>query len=150
MSTTPLWLGGGVASLQRDALDVMSGATISLGVSCAFEYESDLRVALVDTGASWSMIGGALARRLDAGDSVGELTMSTRFGRFTGHLQRVPVILLSEAGSPLVVSATLLLCPEWPGPPILGFSGCLERIRFAFVPDATGVTTWFHFAAVER
>jgi len=38
-------------------------------------------------------------------------------------------------GQPLLVEATWFVSPDWPGPLVLGWKGCLERFRFALDPN---------------
>lgn len=140
-----IWEHGGAGVLQRDHID-LSGIRISVGVNCRFSPETLRTVALLDTGSEWSVLGEPLASDLDDGVPLGSVPMSTRLGRFIGRIHRVPVTLLSELGTDVTIAATVLLTPDWPGPPILGFTGCLERVRFALVPSATGQHTWVHFA----
>jgi hypothetical protein len=59
----------------------------------------------------------------------------TRFGTFAGDLERIPLHLPAEEGELLTVDATWFVCEDWPGPTVLGWKGCLERIRFAFDPS---------------
>jgi hypothetical protein len=42
----------------------------------------------------------------------------------------------------------VLLAPEWEGPPVLGYRGLLERIRFALDPGVTDADQWMYFGAV--
>ena len=71
------------------------------------------------------------ARGLGAGARAGG---HTRFGLLAGELIRLPVRFLADEGEPAEVEATWFLSPEWPGPIVIGWKGCLERMRFAFDP----------------
>ncbi len=119
-------------------------------------YQSDLRVdthrlpvcvsvrighlryathCLVDTAADWCVFPPELARELGyIPDPEGFTRLSTRFGSFDGSLERTPVQFPAEEGEPLVVEATWFVSNDWPGPPVLGWKGCLGRFRFAFNP----------------
>jgi hypothetical protein len=58
---------------------------------------------------------------------------------FTGQLARIPVTLFASEGESLTVEATWLICPDWPGPVVIGWKGCLERLRFAIEPGEEGI-----------
>jgi hypothetical protein len=71
---------------------------------------------------------------------------STRQGLLYGRFERVPVTLLAAEGNPLEVDATWFISADWPGPAVLGWKGCLERIRFAL--DPTPGEEWFYFGPI--
>jgi hypothetical protein len=104
-------------------------------------------VALLDTGAMWSVIDGDTADLLkdDLEDLESPVRLNTRHGSHTGTLQRLEVELLADpgAGSDLSVETTVLVIPEWPGPVVLGFQGMLEHVRFALDPDDERPTFYF-------
>jgi hypothetical protein len=93
-------------------------------------------VALLDTGAEWSIFGGELAEDLEqaAEDEGRDVVMHTRLGRVGSRLYRLGVVLLADDGEDLHTSASVLLSRGWEGPPVLGYRGFLERIRFAIDP----------------
>jgi hypothetical protein len=64
------------------------------------------------------------------------------FGTLTGRLERVSVTLDATEGQALTIQATCFVSAEWSGPRVIGWKGCLERIRFGF--DTT--TEAFYFA----
>ena len=104
---------------------------------CRFGSLTNPELALLDTGAHWTLIGPELIQEL--GDELGEAIdepppMSTRLGRFHGTLHRLPIQLVADMGADFTVDGTCLALPDWPGPSILGFNGFLERLRFAFEP----------------
>ena len=49
-------------------------------------------------------------------------------------MERIPVRFAAEEGNSLEVEATWFLSEDWIGPPVIGWKGCLERIRFALDP----------------
>jgi hypothetical protein len=99
----------------------------------------DLRITsqgLLDTASEWCVLPPDLAHRLDL-DLEPDLNMPvlwTRFGSIRGRLERVTVWFPSEEGEPLEVNATCFVSAEWPGPLVIGWKGCLERMRFALDP----------------
>ena len=93
--------------------------------------------ALLDTAAHWCVLQPVVAVELDVDLDPGTLDTrpSTRFGLFTGRLERIPVTFLANEGEELTVGATWFVSPDWPGPTVIGWKGCLERMGFALAPD---------------
>ena len=111
-----------------------------LGVECEFSTIETKQIALLDTAAELSVAGIQVYQRFleenaSLGLPVGTTTINTRLGNFTGELYRVEVQLTAAWGEPLMVDGTFLFCEEWNGPTVLGFYGCLERLRLAIDPD---------------
>jgi hypothetical protein len=59
-------------------------------------------------------------------------TLSTRFGPLGGRLERLSLTFDASEGRPLTVQATWFVSADWPGPMVVGWKGCLERIQFGF------------------
>jgi hypothetical protein len=116
-------------------------ARCKLGGQTATEY------ALVDTGAQWSLIGGDVADALGAeiGEPLEAIRMQTRFGVMTGCFHRVEVTLLADEGDDLLVPATVMVAPDWPGAIVLGYRGLLERVRLALDPGDAHRDPWLFF-----
>lgn len=94
-----------------------------------------LVLALLDTGASWSVLNVEVAEDLELLDGHGEpLAMSTRIGRIEGNLVRTAATLVAEDGDSVDVDSTVFVSHEWRQPTVIGYSGLLERIRFAIDP----------------
>lgn len=74
--------------------------------------------------------------------------MSTRLGRIEGRLHRLSVTLVADDGRDLQVAATVLIAPEWLGPPVLGYRGLLERVRIALDPGVADDDQWLYFGEV--
>lgn len=124
--------------------------TLVVAVDCRIDAAGDV-TALLDTGAEWSVLGGVLATSLLGSSSRPHdypMIMRTRLGPIEGWRRRVPVTLLANDGRELEIAATVLLAPEWEGPPVLGYRGLLERIRFALDPGVTDADQWMYFGAV--
>jgi hypothetical protein len=108
--------------------------------------------ALLDTGAEWSIFGGELAEALerDANDERLPIPMDTRLGRVDGRMYRLDIALLADEGEELRVSASVLLAPSWEGPPVLGYRGFLERIRFGLDPGhGNSEEQWLFFGSAS-
>lgn len=107
-----------------------------VAVSCRIGAPLILADALLDSAAEWCLLDPAVARTLGyEPDPVQDrFILSTRFGTLTGRLERIPVVLPAAEGDSLSVEATWFVSFEWLGPTVLGWKGCLERIRFALDP----------------
>ena len=121
---------------------------MTVGIRCKFSDFPECHIALLDTGAARSVIGGDVAEQLmDQLDECGSEKISTRLGLFEGPLNRMTITLLADqgAGNHLEVDAVVMLCPDWDGPLILGFYGFLEHLRIAFDPGVDQESTRFFF-----
>ncbi len=92
--------------------------------------------ALLDTGSQWCVLPAKIAEVLDnADESSGPVErLHTRFGTFEGRLIRIPLAFVAEEGDTVDVDATWFVSPDWSGPAVIGWKGCLERLRFAIDP----------------
>jgi hypothetical protein len=99
--------------------------------------------ALLDTASPWCILPPAIAVTLECDlPADGDTLLHTRFGTLSGELIRLPVYFLAAEGEPAHVEATWFLSSDWPGPVVIGWKGCLERMRFAFDPQEDN----FYFA----
>jgi hypothetical protein len=105
-----------------------------VGVPCLVEGFPDRVYALFDTAAEWCVLPPYLSAALGINvvEGQGEMFLSTRFGRMQGRLERVSLTLGATEGDPLTIEATCFVSATWPGPMVLGWRGCLERMHFAF------------------
>lgn len=125
----------------------VAGTTLVVGVRCRFGGLDSDHVALLDTGAHWSIVGGEMAELLEdeAGESIEIAAMATRLGTIHGRLHRLVVTLAADEGDDLDVPTTLLLAPSWSGPPVLGYRGFLDRVRFGLDPGNGADDQWMFF-----
>jgi hypothetical protein len=105
--------------------------------------------ALLDTAADWRVLSLEIAELLgcELEPDPDAPAYSTRYGRLQGRVLRLPVVLVAQAGSLLEIDATWFISADWPGPVVLGWKGCLERLRFAL--DPTPGHEWFFFGATQ-
>lgn len=110
-----------------------------MAVRCRLGSLSSNEIALLDTGATWSVIDYELAGLLDAdlGEPIEAISLSTRFGVLKGTLSRLTITLLAESdwGSDLSVDAAVAVISDWPGPVVLGYQGFLERLRLPSIQE---------------
>lgn len=57
----------------------------------------------------------------------------------------MPSPFLRVKGKSMTVEATCFVSAAWPGPLVIGWKGCLERMRFALDPD----DEFFYFAGLR-
>ena len=93
-------------------------------------------LALLDTRATWSVLDRDYAEEIGLLNTEGhKLKLSTRHGLFEGKVVRTPVRLLADEGKSLEVDATVFVSANWTHGNFLGYSGLLERVRFAIDPE---------------
>ncbi len=108
----------------------------------------EIRVyAMVDTGTPWSIFNTELARALGLEPEAGEtIALATPYGRFTGTIQRVTIQLKATRGTSLDIDASIFVPDEnWYFGNFLGYTGFLERFRFAIDPS----TYLFYFGKYD-
>jgi len=118
-----------------------------VGVRCRFGSLGVDDIVLLDTAGEWSVVGADVAELvgvdlLTPGRSI---SLHSRYGTYEGGLHRMPIALVADDGSDLIVDATALVIQDWPGPPVLGFRGFLERVRVALDPGCSSEDAWFYF-----
>lgn len=140
----PWAIGAAVYDIDKE---IAPGQSLVVGVRCRFGDLEAEDLALLDTGGQWSVIGGELGEILEAdlGDAERPLTMSTRYGSLNGTLHRIVIHLTADRGDCVSVEASVVVIPDWPGPPVLGYRGFLERLRFALDPGCWDGNQWFYF-----
>ncbi|MDQ1350605.1 MAG: hypothetical protein QG657_907 [Acidobacteriota bacterium] len=120
-----------------------------IAVKCRLGNLDATELALLDSGAEWSVMGGETAKILedDLLLPTKSFIMSTRLGRISGSLYRINISLLAEenSGYDLTVESSIFVSNEWKGPIILGYRGFLERIRFALDPGVVPGEQRFYF-----
>ena len=126
---------------------------LPIAVKCRIGNLEETDLALVDTGAEWSVIGGETANILEDELELPteSFSMSTRLGRISGSLYRINIRLLAKKnlGHDLIVDSSVFVSKEWEGPIVLGYRGFLERIRFALDPGVVLGEQMFYFGLPE-
>jgi hypothetical protein len=118
-----------------------------IAVACQLETLSVF--ALLDTAADWCVLPPEVATALGFSLEPDPAfpPYSTRHGLLAGRQERMPILLLPEEGGSLEIDATWFISPDWPGPIVLGWKGCLERLRFAL--DPTPGEERFYFGEIQ-
>ena len=96
----------------------------------------DQEIALLDTASEWCILPFPIA--LEFGydlETASGVRLHTRHGLISGELIRLPILFVAEEEESVEVDATWFISRDWPGPMVIGWKGCLERIRFALDPS---------------
>lgn len=93
-------------------------------------------LALLDTGGHYCILSQDVADLVEdqLTDPLGEDELRTAYGLVKGELYLLSIKLLAEVGEHLDLDAVVFIAPDWHGPSFLGYSGMLDRIRFAVDP----------------
>lgn len=120
------------------AADQIQGEVrLFIAVACRIGHLPDRREALLDCAAEWCVLSVEAAQELGVlpESGSGASFLESRFGRIQGEVERIPVTFLASQGGTVTVEATWFVSADWPGPSVIGWKGCLERMRFAIDPD---------------
>lgn len=94
--------------------------------------------AMVDTGSPFCIFDTELVAALGLASSDGEeIPLITPRGHFTGTIQRLTIRLKATQGTSLDIDASIYVPDEdWRFGNFLGYTGFLERFRFAIDPSS--------------
>ena len=100
---------------------------------------------LFDPASESCVINATIARGAGwpGGPGLGTQWLSSRLGTFEGIVDRLELTFRGFHGDAMRIDATWLIIEDWAGPTVLGWKGCLERMKFAVDP----MDNWFYFAA---
>jgi hypothetical protein len=108
-----------------------------VAVFCRVGHRPVEHLALPDTASHWCVLPPEVSSGLELdSDAPSDTFLLTRFGRISGYLIRLPATLVAAEGQDVEIEATWFVSPDWPGPLVLGWKGCLERMRFGFDPGS--------------
>jgi len=68
-------------------------------------------------------------------DSLGETVLRTAHGPVRGALFLLRIELIADVGDHLDFDAVAFVSPDWWAPSFIGYTGMLERLRFAIDPQ---------------
>jgi hypothetical protein len=107
-----------------------------VAVPCRLGTDSSPVIALLDTASEWCVLPPRIARELGLDLEPDEATppLHSRFGLIYGRLERLPLLLTAMEGDSTEIEATCFVSGDWPGPMVIGWKGCLERVRFGLDP----------------
>ena len=89
--------------------------------------------ALLDTGGHYCILNEDVATLISdqLTEYLGETTLRTAHGLLRGTLHIVPIELIAEVGENLNLEVVAFIPSEWRGPSFFGYTGVLDRLRFA-------------------
>ena len=126
----------GVATYFEEDPSLESKQT-SIHVSVVIEGDMELSIfARVDPATPWVILNSEINEQIGLRASSTKISLRTAVGVMRGSLERLPIRLVAEQGDPLEIDATVFVCDEWQRENFLGYSGFLERIRFAVDPTS--------------
>lgn len=96
---------------------------------------SIVTTARLDPATPWVVLNSEYNEQLGLYPGEPTVTLATVAGRKVGSLERIPITLLAQEGNTLRVDATVFVCNDWNRENFLGYSGFLQRIRFAVDPQ---------------
>ena len=108
--------------------------------------------ASFDTGGFFLILNSQIAELLSLRHDDGESeTLQIRGVLAKGHLHRVTMTLEADWGESRDFDITAFVPDNLLNiPNLLGWTGCLERLRFAFDPNASeSADGWFHFGPLD-
>ena len=91
-------------------------------------------LARLDPATPWVVLNTEFNELLGLGADGPDVYLQTAAGRKEGTLERYPIVLAAQEGQSLEIDATLFVCDDWRRGNFLGYTGLLERIRFAVDP----------------
>ncbi len=118
----------------------------SIFVEIAFPGKSITTLARLDPATPWVVLNSEIAENLGFCFKEAKTKLYTIGGVMEGTLERQPIELLALEGPSLTIEATIFVCKEWQRECFLGYSGFLERIRFAVDP----LTQHFYFGSITE
>jgi hypothetical protein len=119
--------------------------TLILALSVWIGDSQEQTAMLLDTACNLCVMSATTAAEVGwvSSTRLERRQIDTRLGLFTGIIDRIDITFRGFDNRDLVVDCTWLIIEEWPGPTVMGWNGCLERMRWAVDP----MDNWFYFAA---
>jgi hypothetical protein len=156
-------VGANVLSIFREIeVPTQTGVVVprcpSMTIDCALEVGGEVNpvMALLDTGASWSLLSADFATQIGLDPEGGELLDKPIMhgnNEISGYIQHVDLLLKAAEGwgQDLRIPARFVISYQWVAPSVvLGVRGCLELLRVGVEVGATpdAVPRWYFGRAV--
>ena len=124
-------------STYFDKDPTLTSEQTSINVSIVLQGKMSIPVfARLDPATPWVVLNSELNEQIGLHVSSQHLILHTATGLRRGCLERFPITLVAEQGDSLEIEATLFVCNDWDRGNFLGYSGFIERIRFAVDPSS--------------
>ena len=93
--------------------------------------------ALLDTGAHYCILHQHVVDLVQGQltDHLGETVVRTAHGPVGGELYILRIELIADVGEHLDIDAVAFISPSWQAPSFIGYTGMLDRLRFAIDPQ---------------
>lgn len=93
-------------------------------------------LALLDTGGHYCILNEEVASLVQdhLTDHLGSTRLRTAHGPVQGNLYLLKIELLAHFGDNLEFEVVTFIAPEWQAPSVIGYTGVLDRVRFAISP----------------
>ncbi len=95
-------------------------------------------LAVDDAGAHYCSLNESNAEwiqgRLTESDGPSRVLTAYAYGTIAGKLFIHRSAWLAETGEDVDIGSTVLVCPDWRMPSVLGYVGALDRLRLAIDP----------------
>ena len=116
-------------------------------VSCRMAGVDPGFLALVDTGGHFCILNQEVADQVrdQRVDGLGRVKLRTAYGLVEGELYSHRLTLVAGFGESVDIEASVFVSPDWKAPSFIGYSGALERVRFAVDP----FTNRFYFGSPD-
>ncbi|HEY1307930.1 MAG TPA: aspartyl protease family protein [Vicinamibacterales bacterium] len=114
------------------------GRSARIYVKVAVPGIAETFLALLDTGAEWSILDREIAEEIGLTSVDGQpISLRHKEGTTDGKLVRTTMTMIADEGAALDVDATVFVPDNaWPtGKNFIGYSGFLENIRIALDPQ---------------
>ena len=92
-------------------------------------------LARIDPATPWVVLNSEINEQMGLRVGPEQVDLHTAVGIMRGSLEICRITLAAERGSGLDVDATVFVCDDWTRGNFLGYSGLLQRIRFALDPQ---------------
>ena len=119
-------------------------ASIYVEITIPGQY-SIQTLAKLDTGTPWVILNSQLNKTLGFTSGSSDIVLHTPTGRMSGSLEKYPIILRAPKGKSLEIEATLYICDNWNKGNYIGYTGLLDKIRFAIDPSCN----FFYFGPIN-
>ena len=119
-----------------------SGRSARVYVTVTVEGLEEPFLALLDTGAAFSVLAKEIAEEIGLSDSPGQrVTLDHKGGKTGGRLVPTTITLVADQGEGLRVETTVFIPDdEWPEPRnFIGYGYFLERIRLGLDPQSNHI-----------
>ena len=131
-SNNQIW-STGISDYRED--EEIENKTCFVSIKVSLGNDSPIELAFLDTGSEFNVCSFETFESLNLPiDKSNEIVYSTRFGSLSGYLNRQQFVIHADFGDSLMIEGTFFITEFWKFPIVIGWKGCLEKVRFALDP----------------